>query len=257
MQLKTDGLIIREMDVGEDDRILTLLTRDRGVIHASARGGRRIKGRLGTSCRLLAYSRFTLFKGRDRYIIDDAETVESFFGLRGDIEKLALAQYFCELSLALAPAEEPAEMYLRLILNAVYMLQSGRLRAGLCKAAFEIRILTMSGYMPDIVACRKCSGYEPESGMFFYPGEGFLCCGTCGGGQPGDGSLPLSAGALAAMRHIAYAPFEKLFSFTLPGQAEAELCAASEEFMHCRLERTFPTLEFYKSLAPPDGEALT
>lgn len=250
MQLKTDGLIIRETDVGDYDRILTLLTRDHGVVHASARGGRRLKGRLGTNCRLLCYSRFTLFKGRDKYIIDDAETTEAFVGIRRDIEKLALAQYFCELALALSPADEPAEMNLRLILNAVFMLEKDKLRAGLIKAAYEIRLLTLSGYMPDLVACIVCGEYEPENGTFFYPNEGVLRCGACGGTTEGGG-LSLCPSALAAMRHLAYAPFEKLFSFSLPPEAEKELCAASEAFMHCRLERSFPTLEFYKQVSTP------
>ena len=63
MQIKTDGLIIRDLNVGEDDRIVTILTRSRGVVRASARGARRVKSRLSTATRLFCYSDFTLFKG--------------------------------------------------------------------------------------------------------------------------------------------------------------------------------------------------
>ena len=165
-------------------------------------------------------------------------------GARNDLVKLSAAQYFCELCGALAPVEEPSEPYLRLILNSLHLLEASKRPVRLIKAVFEMRILTLSGYMPDLVACRGCGAYEDET-MYFYPLDGSLRCGKCR--VPGR-SLPLSAGALAALRHSVYADFERLFSFTLTGDSLNEFSAAAEDFLLCRTERTFPTLEFFKSL---------
>ena len=110
MKLTTDALIIRENNtLGESDRFVTALTRELGVIRASVRGARQLKNRNGSATQLLCYSRLSLYKGREKYIVDDAEPLQVFFDVRGDLTKLALAQYFCELAGVLAPAEEEAE----------------------------------------------------------------------------------------------------------------------------------------------------
>lgn len=249
MQVKTDGLIIRVTNVGESDRIATILTRKCGVIRASARGARRLKSRMSTSSRLLCYSDFTLFGGREKYIINEAEPLEFFMEVNGDLLKLALAQYFAELSGFLAPKEEPAEIYLRLALNALHLLGEGKKQAALLKAAFEMRILTLSGYMPDIVACRECGTYESPV-MYFDPLAGNLLCSHCAADHPHNGYIALSSGALLALRHTVYVDFERLFSFTLTQDPLHEMSAAAEQYTLCMLERTFPTLDFYKRLLP-------
>lgn len=246
MQTKTDGLIIREINVGENDRIVTILTREKGIVRASAKGARSVKGHLASTCRLLCYSSFTLFRGKDKYIISDAESSELFMGVRNDLQKLALAQYFCELCGFLVPEEEPAEMFLRLILNSLQLLQNDKRPIQLIKAAFEMRILTLSGYMPDIVACTVCGTYEDEI-QYLYPKTGNICCSKCH--KSGETAVALSKGALAALRHLVFADFSKLFAFSLPDKALKELEKASESFLHYRLERSFPTLEFYKNLS--------
>lgn len=251
MQIKTDGLIIRCLNVGEADRIVTILSRERGIIRASARGARRVKSRISTATRLFCYSDFTLYKGRDNYIIDDAQPIEFFIGVNKELESLALAQYFAQLCAAVAPEEENAELFLRLMLNSLKFIENGKHPLPLIKAVFELRILTMSGYMPDLVACSRCGAYESEK-MFLDPIPGTITCADCEallrkeyGAKP---KPELSKGALAAMRHIVYAEFEKLFSFSLPDAALSQLSSAAEQYLLCQIERSFPTLEFYKSL---------
>ena len=103
MQIKTQGLIIKEQTIGESDRLVTVLTRDSGVLRAFARRAKNLKDSKSAATQLLCYSRLSIFKGRDKYIIDDAEPAEVFFGLRRDIGALSLAQYFCELAYLMVP----------------------------------------------------------------------------------------------------------------------------------------------------------
>ena len=246
MQTKTDGLIIRELNVGENDRIVTILTRGKGVIRASARGARRIKSRIASATQLLCYAGFTLFRGREKYIIDEADPLEFFMGIRQNLEKLALGQYFAQLSGFLTPEEEPAEQYLRLALNALHLIENDKRPLPLVKGCFEMRLLAMSGYMPDLVACRECGTFESET-MYLDPGSGGILCGNCA--DEAGGGYPLSPGALAALRYAVYADFERLFSFSLSGRALNEFAAACEGYLLYRLERSFPTLDFYRGLA--------
>lgn len=125
MQVKTQGLIIREQTVGESDRLVTVLTRDAGVVRAFARRAKNLKDSKSAATQLLCYSRLSIFKGREKYMIDDAEPIEVFFGLRRDIAALSLAQYFCELAYLMVPEDTDSEEYLRLILNSLHFLSKG------------------------------------------------------------------------------------------------------------------------------------
>ena len=103
MKFKTKGLVLKQQNIGERDRLVWVLTEDRGILRAFARGAKNIKSPKCAGTGLLSYSSLTVFEGRDSYSIDEAEALEQFVGLRQDIENMSLAQYFCELCLHLCP----------------------------------------------------------------------------------------------------------------------------------------------------------
>lgn len=245
-QSVTDGLVIRNYQVREADRFLTLLTRRYGVIQANARGARRMKSGVSTGTQLLCHADYTLFKRRDIYVIDEATPLTLFMGVRDDLEKLSLAQYFCELENFLAPKEEEAELFLRLILNALALIENGKYPVLQIKAAFEMRLLAMAGYMPDLVACAHCGKYETDRVAFVLPSGTFLCA-ACAAKKPVPlrEKADLSSGALAAMRHTVYADFARLFSFSLPENILRLFAAAAERYLLFTLDRGFKTLDFY------------
>lgn len=248
MQINTDGLILMEKCVGESDRLVTILTRQEGIVRAFAQQAKRMKSNKFSATQLLCYSRFSIYKGRDKYIIDDAQPVDVFFDLRRDIERLSLAQYFCELALALAPEETEAGDFLRLMLNALHFLSKALRPNLILKAIVEMRMLSLAGYMPNLVCCADCACYEADV-MYFMPKSGVLYCEDCyqSSAEP---AIPLSRGVLTALRHTIYADFDKLFSFQLSKEGQKQLCRASEAYVICSQERSFTTLDFYHSIAP-------
>ena len=106
MQTVTDALVLRERKLDEQDRLLTLLSADRGIITAYAKGAGRMKGSMAGATELLCYSHFVLFQNRERCFADKAEANTLFFGIRGDLEKLTLATYFAQLCCELIPENE-------------------------------------------------------------------------------------------------------------------------------------------------------
>lgn len=247
MRLSTDGLIVREQNVGENDRLVVALTRRRGLITAFAPGARRLKNRNASSTGLLCYSNLTFFRNKDTYKVDEASAIEVFFSLRSDIVKLSLAQYFCELSLCLAPEGTEAEDFLRLALNGLHFLASGGRSELLIKSVMELRMLSLAGYMPDLLACSGCGAFEGEE-MYLDTVGGSLFCGQCRRMAAGSGLLPLSRSVLAGLRHICYADFNKLFQFTLPEEGMRELNRVTERYLLAQTDRRFKTLDFYHSL---------
>ena len=244
--MKTEGLILRTQDYKESDKLLTILTKDAGVVAAYAGGASKLKNRFSCCASPLCYAEFVLFKNREKYSVDSAEPKELFFGIRQDLTSLSYASYFCELAMSCIPAEEPSAEILRLTLNTLSLLENKKRPPEQLKAIYELRLMSVSGFRPDLVACSECGEYEKER-FWFSAAEGKVCCGGCmPQGEPGR--LPLSKGAFFAARHIAYAPDEKLFSFTVGGEALRELSAAAEQYVLCRTERNYRTLDFLKSV---------
>ena len=246
MQIKTEGLIIREQTVGESDRLVWALTRDEGVVRAFARRAKNLKDSKNSATGLLCYSRLNLYQGKDKYIINDAFPIEVFFGLRQDIVRLALAQYFCGLAAEVVPDGVESGEYLRLVLNALHFLCEGTRPPELLKPIVELRMLSLAGYMPDLICCAQCGAYEAEK-MYFKINRGSIYCQDCYLDN-GDPCALLSKAALTAMRHIIYSDFEKVFSFSLTGTSLKELSAAVEAYTVHILQKRPKTLDFYESL---------
>lgn len=249
MRCSTDGIVIKAKAVG-DDRLLTLLTRDFGVISAAARGANRPKSALASSTELFCYGKFTLFRYKDRVTVDCAEVENSFFKLRSDLTALSLATYLAELCVELAPPEEPAVEYLRLILNTVYMLAEKKRPVWLLKPLFELRLLTMAGFMPDLTGCGCCGKFEAEKDMLFDIATGELRCIDCGFDKNEcENPIMLPAAVLAAMRHIIYSRFEEIYSFSLPEEGLYSLTRISENYLKYHIQREYRSLDFFYSVA--------
>ncbi len=246
MRLQTPGLIIKESNIGENDKLLVILTRDHGIVRAFADGVRRMKGKNAAATSLLCYANFTLYKGKDTYKVSDSAPIELFFDLRYDLEGLSLAQYFCEMALRLTPEEyEPTDV-LRLLLNSLYFLTKGQKPIELIKAVTELKLISLSGFMPDLSACAGCE-QEPGDGAYYFSlTEGVLFCGGCV--KKDVNTLPINATVLAAMRHIVYSDFKKIYSFEMPARDLAALSILSERYVAVQSDTHFQTLDFYKSV---------
>lgn len=241
----TDGLIIREYPtIAESDRFVAILTRDLGIVRASARGARNAKSRLGAATQLLCYARLSLIPAKDKYIIEDAKPQEVFFSLRQDVERLAIAQYFCELALHQSPTDAPAEEHLRLFLNGLHYLGDSTRDPRLIKAVVEARLLRLEGYMPELTACAHCGTVESEQ-FWLSPTAGVISCDAC---THETDAVALSPSVLAAMRHVMGGEFERCFAFSLPPDESAAFADLVERFLLAQIQRKFKTLEFYHSL---------
>jgi len=237
--------VLRTRSYRESDRLCTLLTRTCGVINAYARGARNLKNKNFASTNQLSYARFTLFSGKDgSYSINDTHLEHIFVPVLADLDRLSLAQYLCELAEEMTPPDKHSEAYLMLMLRALNTLSKRDRSVPLIKAATELRMLSVSGFMPDLVMCSECGEYEADL-MHFMPRTGTIRCGSCG---PDGPSVPLSRGALTAMRHCCYTDMNQTFSFSLAESSLEQFSQACERYMTERLERTFTTLDFYRSL---------
>ena len=244
MKTTTKGIVIREQTVGESDRLVTLLTADFGIVKAFVRRANNIKNKNISSTSLFAYADFSLYKGKDAYVIDNASPIEVFFNLRSDIERLSLAQYFAQLTYYLGAKEQPSAEMLRLILNALHLLCKGDRNLKIVKSAFELRMLCLGGYMPNVLACYRCGTYESDI-MYFDIEEGCIYCKDC----YRNNALTAPLGVVTAMRYICLTDdVAKVFSFKLSDENIQILSDITEKYLLSRVDTRLTTLEFYKGL---------
>lgn len=237
------GVVLRETETKETDKIVTLLTWEQGKIGVIARGARRKNCKFAAAAQPLAYSEWTLYRRGDWHYASDASTLDLFSGLRGDLTALALGCYMAELTEAACPEDVPAPELLRHLLNGLYALSALHKPPALVKPAFELRLLCLAGYEPLADACALCGREDPAEPVLDTV-QGVLRCRDCGGG----GGRPLCRDSLAALRHIVYGDPKRLYSFRLGEEPLRRLTAAAEAFLYAQLERGFSTLEFYKSV---------
>lgn len=245
MYFKTEGLVLRETEYKDADKLLTVLTKDRGRLTLRARGVRSRSSRLKSGCQLLAYTEFTVFESRSQMLVEEAVPIALFLPLRGDIEQLSLASYFCQVTEVLSQEDSPDPELLSLCLNALYALSELKKSQELVKAAFELRAACQAGYLPMVEGCAVCGSPAPDR---FHVSAGMLQCAGCLSGENTGLRLPVHAGALAALRYVVTCPLKRLFSFELGEQGRKELGDIAETYLLAQLERGFFTLDFYKSL---------
>ncbi len=245
MYVTVRGLVLRVNAYNDTDAMLTLLTQDYGKLSVKARGLRRKNSPLIAPCQLLAFGEFTLFEYRDFYVINEAHSIDLFQGLRRDLQKLALGTYFAQVAETICQEDIPNPELLTLVLNCLYALSNKDFFEIKVKAAFEIRCACIAGYTPDIAACHICG---KEYADRFDISQGHLECSTCRDYGSDGIRMPILPGVLDAMRYLCVCPGKMLLSFTISDQEMLELSRISESYLTTQLEKSFSTLDFYKSL---------
>ena len=166
-----------------------------------------------------------------------------FFGLRDSIDALALGEYFLELGFVFSPEEQAAEENLRVILNSLYMLSNKKRPPKLLKAITELRLLSVGGYAPNLVACDKCGCFETPT--MYFDMEGILYCENC---APATAPFALPLGVVSAMRHIVFSELRDLYNFKLDDALCDELSYVTETYLLRQTGHKFKTLDFYNSV---------
>ena len=245
MYLKIQGLVLRRTEYNDHDVLLTILSKEHGKITAKARGLKRKNSPLTAQCQLLAFAEFTLFEYRGMYTINEATTIELFHGLRNDLGKLSLGAYFAQAAEVISQEDLPNPELQSLVLNSLYALSKLNETEMKVKAAFELRLACIAGFMPELTGCIGCGDPWPDR---FDIKAGMTECVSCRNPESDGIRMPISPAVLQAMRYICYCGSRKIFGFTLPADAMAQLADVTESYLTTQLERGFSTLDFYKSL---------
>lgn len=258
-----DGLVIRVKDMGDHDRYLSVLTAEKGRISILAKGSRSLRGPQLAVSQLYTYANFEYYRRGDFYILKGGSSIQPFYALSMDIDRLNLAAYFCDVICEVTDEGEPAEDMLRLLLNSLYAVSRDLYPQPIVKAAFELRVAALSGYAPELMACARCGETVETRDVYLDVMNGALLCEDClHRGTPqkridpvyddlreAEVLCPLSPSALAAVRYCLSAPVERLFSFEIKDEQELHAFSkAAQTYLLSHLGRGFDSLNFYLSM---------
>jgi DNA repair protein RecO (recombination protein O) len=243
--IKTKGIIIREVNTGEADKIVTIFSRNFGKITGTAKGARRPKSKFVAGSQFLCYSDFVLYKGKDMYSINSCDIIEPFYDIRNDIIRLTYAAHTIDIISDVIQENQPAPKVLQLLLNTMHMLCKTEKNPELVIRIFEIRLMVILGYAPNVRGCTECGNEDIEKLSFSFKKCGILC--SCCKMQD-KLSIEISIGTYKALNHIIYSKLTELYSFNLSEVVLDELGRITKRYIRDRLERDFTKLDFLKEL---------
>jgi len=252
-QIHLTGMVLVSMPVGDYDRRLTILTKERGKISAFAKGSRKPTSPLLGCSQPFSFGEFILYEGKSSYNVVSAEISNYFAELREDVESIYYAMYFCEFSCFMTKENLEAGEPLKLLYMTLRALSKPALHKKLVRRIFELRFMAVNGEMPQVESCVLCGREEmlKQSKGWFSPSEGGICCEECrrkriqeqqgtegeaghfpaGKYMPENDGVWVGTSTIYTMQYILATPLEKLFTFTVSDEVLSELCEVMDRFL--------------------------
>ena len=183
---RADAVVLRQRDLGEADRVLTLFTAEHGKLRVSVRGARKPKSRLGGHLEPLTRAAVQIARGRTLDVVTQAQAVEVFHAARADFLTLLHGLHMAELVDRFTQEQEPQEELFALLLESLRRLDAGH-RADSLARAFEIQVLSWAGFQPVLNRCVSCDAdVNGSRGQSSFSAQlGGLLCSSCASAQPG------------------------------------------------------------------------
>lgn len=238
--LKVKGVVIKEIPYKDNDKIITLMTDSLGKISCMAKGAKKTNSSLLASCQLLVYSEFVLYKGTSFYHINSAESIDTFYSLRTDYDKLQKAYEITKiLNSLVVESEETSSHILSLYLNTLYVISKDMLKFDYTMSVFKLKMLALLGYSPSIVACSNCSKRmvtEDNLGYYYSFNTNSILCGECYKKLSKDNPdrikngwfVSLSMAAFYGITYIIASDTKKVFSFKVDDKALNEIIKVAD-----------------------------
>lgn len=236
-QHRTEAIVLRFLNYGESDRIVTFYTAGFGKLRGIAKGAQRSRKRFANalepfSCVELLFSR----RGEGLALIEGADAACHFANLRNDLEKSMTASCLIDLTDQFSADEKPNEPLYRLLYDFLTLLETGAVAAESLLRFFELRLLGLSGYAPVLDRCLACNApLTPERAYRFAAAAGGLLCSGCRPATPD--ALPVSLGTIRTLAMGRELPPARLGRLLWSAQSAQESRRLLERFIRHILGR--------------------
>jgi DNA repair protein RecO (recombination protein O) len=242
--LRADAVVLRHSNLGEADRLLTLYTRELGKVRAIAKGARKMTSRKAGHIEPFTHVRLQLAKGRDLFIVTQAETIDSYQPLREDLTKTGYAAYVIELLDRFIPDEETSTPSLFRLLTETLSRLAAEEEAWIPIRYYEMRLLDFLGFRPQLFECANCGREILPQDQFFSFSAGGAICPRCG--ESLTGLHKISIEALKYLRHFQRSTYREAARAHPEADTQKELETLMQGYFTHLLERELKTPGFIK-----------
>lgn len=232
--IKTKGIILSESNMNDFDKMLTILTPN-GKIGCAAKGARKPKSLLMAGTQLFVFGEYMLYQGTSSYHINSCDTIELFYPIRTDLDKLKYAAHITKIINEVTDENQNTYRILQLFLNTLYMISETDKDLDFILSVFKLRLLCLLGFTPQIRACTNCKTGENIT-HFSIRDNGFKC-EACS--KIDKGAIRISDSTKTAMQYIVLADPKKIFSFQLSEENLQELNLVSNLYFNEKLEKEY------------------
>lgn len=238
--------MLRHSDWGEADRLLSLFTREMGKVRAIAKGARKMRSRKAGHLEPFTRVNLLLARGRELLIVTQAETVEAYLPLREDLLRIGYAAYVVELLDRFTYEEGENRSLYRLLIDTLARLNAES-EPALAARYYEIRLLDLLGYRPQLFSCVNCeSGILPVD-QHFSASLGGVLCPNCG--PLVRDAVPVSMPALKYLRHFQRSSFEEAARARLTAELNRQMEAITQHYLTYLLERGLNSPAFLRQVS--------
>ena len=233
--VKTKGIIIAENIMSDFDKMLTILTPNMGKIECVAKGARRPKSLLMAGTQFLCFGEYLLYKGSDNYSMNSCETIELFYNIRTDLDKLKYAVYITKIVNDVTTENQNNYKVLQLYLNTLYVISNTDKDLEFITSIFRLRLLSIIGYRPEINECKICKT-KGNLNKFSIKDNGYKC-EVCG--KQDKGAINMNETTKDAIRYIILSDAKRIYSFQVPKESMEELKIISKVYLTEKLEKEY------------------
>nr|MBP3598994.1 DNA repair protein RecO [Eubacterium sp.] len=248
MQEKVTGMVLSGAPVGEYDKRLVILTKERGKISAFARGARRPKSSLMAASEPFTFGEFTVYRGRDSYTISSVEVANYFSELRDELEDIYMGMYFCEVADYFTRENLDSRDVLKLLYQSLRALKVPSLNRKLVRLIYEFKMIALNGEAPRLFACVGCG--QKEELFYFHKKDACILCGNCYKNAPynGTGAIQVSGTTTYILQRILASSVEKLYTFSVKEKVQEELEHVVGQYFQARVNKEFPSSTFLSQI---------
>lgn len=240
-QIKLNGVILVENNMGDFDKMLTILTPNLGKIGCSARGARRPKSLLLSGTQFLCFGEYMLYKSGDHYSLNSCEVIEMFYNIRTDLDKLTYAGYITKIINDVTTENQNSYQTLKLFLNTLFAISETDKNLDFITMVFKLRLLKIIGFSPNIYQCTTCKTKQ-EITHFSMKDNGFKCKNCA---KQDTGAIAVSEATQNAIKYIMIADSKKIFSFQLSEKCQKELELVATIYLNEKLEKEYKLEKFF------------
>lgn len=249
---RTEAIILRRQSLGEADRLMTLYTPTRGKLRAIAKGIRKPSSRKAGHMELFMHSKLLVAKGRNLDIVTQAEAIHTFRALRDDLERVTFAHYTVELLDRFSQEGQENRPLFELMIQTLQRLCDDA-DLFLAVRVFELRLLALEGYQPQLFRCLDCGDTIVPVTNYFDPEHGGVLCPRCGEGliaRPGMSRQvrPISVNALKVLRFLQTHDYQVCSKLRLKPETMRDIEAVMLHYLTYILERRLKSVDFIRQL---------